>query len=266
MKFFTLLTMATAACAATMHASHAKRHPKRHARRHAKHQCGAGGAPGGAPGAGAPAPIFSEVPTASITPDAPPAATSAPAVETPDAPVPDAPEAAPPAANGDTLVLFEIGGVPGNECLTFRNNASRQAQHLVKRSISSSTASRAPRLTRPGEIVNAACVNEAADRQVTPSTQNGTPVLVVQRAFSAGFRPDLVGVQACVGFNGTHFRAEDCAAEGGGVELVGFTGANVVASGGACLDGHDERAQVTVDVAGNDCAVFTPTVVTPTAP
>ncbi|KAH6707277.1 hypothetical protein EV126DRAFT_333054 [Verticillium dahliae] len=194
MKFFTLLTMATAACAATMHASHAKRHPKRHARRHAKHQCGAGGAPGGAPGAGAPAPIFSE------------------------------------------------------------------------RSISSSTASRAPRLTRPGEIVNAACVNEAADRQVTPSTQNGTPVLVVQRAFSAGFRPDLVGVQACVGFNGTHFRAEDCAAEGGGVELVGFTGANVVASGGACLDGHDERAQVTVDVAGNDCAVFTPTVVTPTAP
>lgn len=127
MKFFTLLTMATAACAATMHASHAKRHPKRHARRHAKRQCGAGGGAGGAPGAGAPAPIFSEVPTASITPDAPPAATSAPAVETPDAPVPDAPvpdapEAAPPAANGDTLVLFEIGGVPGNECLTFRNN------------------------------------------------------------------------------------------------------------------------------------------------
>ncbi|KAG7111200.1 hypothetical protein HYQ44_009395 [Verticillium longisporum] len=117
MKFFTLLTMATAACAATMHASHAKRHPKRHARRHAKRQCGAGGGAGGAPGAGAPAPIFSEVPTASITPDAPPAATSAPAVETPDAP-----EAAPPATNGDTLVLFEIGGVPGNECLTFRNN------------------------------------------------------------------------------------------------------------------------------------------------
>ncbi|KAL9948665.1 hypothetical protein D7B24_000623 [Verticillium nonalfalfae] len=239
MKFFTLLTMATAACAATMHTSHAKRHSKKSARRHAKRQCGAGGGAGGAPGVGAPAPIFSEVPTASITPDAPPAATSAPAVETPDAPVPDAPEAAPPAANGDTLVLFEIGGVPGNECLTFRNN---------------------------GEIVNAACVNEAADRQVTPSTQNGTPVLVVQRAFSAGFRPDLVGVQACVGFNGTHFRAEDCAAGANGVELVGFTGTNVVASGGACLDGHDERAQVTVDVAGNNCAVFTPTVVTPTAP
>ncbi|CRK39394.1 hypothetical protein HYQ45_005043 [Verticillium longisporum] len=218
MKFFTLLTMATAACAATMHASHSKRHSKRHARRHAKRQCGAGGGAGGAPDAGAPAPIFSEVPTASITPDAP--------------------EAAPPAANGDTLVLFEIGGVPGNECLTFRNN---------------------------GEIVNAACVNEAADRQMTPSTQNGSPVLVVQRAFSAGFRPDLVGVQACVGFNGTHFRAEDCAA-GAGVELVAFTGTNVVASGGACLNGHDERAQVTVDVAGNNCAAFTPTVVTPTAP
>ncbi|KAG7122905.1 hypothetical protein HYQ44_020194 [Verticillium longisporum] len=85
------------------------------------------------------------------------------------------------------------------------------------------------------------------------------------RAFSAGFRPDLVGVQACVGFNGTHFRAEDCAA-GAGVELVAFTGTNVVASGGACLNGHDERAQVTVDVAGNNCAAFTPTVVTPTAP
>jgi nitrate reductase beta subunit len=22
----------------------------------------------------------------------------------------------------DTIVLFELGGVPGNECLTFRNN------------------------------------------------------------------------------------------------------------------------------------------------
>ncbi|KAM0271944.1 hypothetical protein ACHAQH_008883 [Verticillium albo-atrum] len=241
MKFLTLLTMATAACAAATHSSHSKRHSKRHARRHAKRQCDAGGGAGAGAGAGAggdaaPAPIFSEVPTASIAPDVP-AATEAPAVETPEAPVTETPDAAPPAANGDTLVLFEIGGVPGNECLTFRNN---------------------------GEIVNAACVNEAADRQLTPSNQNGASVLVVQRSFSAGFRPDLVGVQACVGFNGTHFRAEDCAASD--IELVGFTGTNVVASGGACLNGHDDRAQVTVDVAGNGCAEFTPTVVTPTAP
>lgn len=27
---------------------------------------------------------------------------------------------------GDTLVLFEVGGVPGNECLTFRNNGMRK--------------------------------------------------------------------------------------------------------------------------------------------
>lgn len=25
-------------------------------------------------------------------------------------------------ANGQTIVLFEVNGVPGNECLTFRNN------------------------------------------------------------------------------------------------------------------------------------------------
>ncbi|KAM0326348.1 hypothetical protein ACHAQA_006950 [Verticillium albo-atrum] len=240
MKFLTLLTMATAACAAATHSSHSKRHSKRHARRHAKRQCGAGGGGAGEGAGDAPAPIFSEVPTASIAPDVP-AATEAPVVETPanDTPVTETPDAAPeaPAANGDTLVLFEIGGVPGNECLTFRNN---------------------------GEIVNAACVNEAADRQLTPAAQNGASVLVVQRSFSAGFRPDLVGVQACVGFNGTHFRAEDCASPD--IELVGFTGTNVVASGGACLNGHDDRAQVTVDVGGANCAEFTPTVVTPTAP
>ena len=64
-----------------------------------------------------------------------------------------------------TLVLKETGGIPGNECLTFRNN---------------------------GEIVDAACVNEAADRQLNPSTISGTNVLAVQRGFSNGFRPDLV--------------------------------------------------------------------------
>ncbi|RYC60811.1 hypothetical protein CHU98_g5403 [Xylaria longipes] len=96
---------------------------------------------------------------------------------------------------GNTLVLKEVGGVPGNEYLTFRNN---------------------------GEIVDAACVNKAADRQLTPATVSGTSALRVQRSFSAGFRADLVGVQACLGFNSTHFRASDCADPD--VELVSFTG------------------------------------------
>lgn len=115
-----------------------------------------------------------------------------------------------------------------------------------------------------GEIVNAACVNEAADRQLTPTNLNGANVLVVQRAFSNGFRPDLVGQQVCVGFNGTHFKAEDC--QSNAVEFVSFTGGNMVASGGACLNGHDDLAQVTVDVNGNGCAEFIPTEVTPTPP
>ncbi|KAG8158093.1 hypothetical protein KVR01_011854 [Diaporthe batatas] len=138
-----------------------------------------------------------------------------------------------------TLVFKEDGGVPGNECLTFRNN---------------------------GEIVDAACVNEAADRQITPSTLNGADVLLVQRSFTAGFRPDLVGVQACVGFNGTTFRAEDCAANG--IELVSFNQATsqLVATGGACQSGHDGAAQLTVDETGQNCATLTTTTVTPTAP
>ncbi|KKY30354.1 hypothetical protein UCDDA912_g09715 [Diaporthe ampelina] len=138
-----------------------------------------------------------------------------------------------------TLVFKEDGGVPGNECLTFRNN---------------------------GEIVDAACVNEAADRQITPSTLNGANVLLVQRSFTAGFRPDLVDVQACVGFNGTTFRAEDCAADG--IELVSFDEATsqLVASGGACQSGHDDAAQLTVDETGQNCATLTTTTVTPTDP
>lgn len=89
-------------------------------------------------------------------------------------------------------------------------------------------------------------------------------MLVVQRAFSAGFRPDLVGKKVCVGFNGTDFKAEDCAAKD--IQHVKFTGKNLVASGGACLSGHDDRAQVTVDVNGRGCAVLNPISVTPTPP
>lgn len=269
MKFLTILTVFTASVAAAQH-SHSRRSTRKH--RH-RRQCGAGGA--------APS-VIPDVPAVETTP--------APVFETP-APEPETGNgnggngggnnnngggnnggnagnggnnggnggnpgnggngngnaggnnggnggnAGNGAANGQTLVLFEVGGVPGNECLTFRNN---------------------------GEIVNAACVNEAADRQLTPSTINGADVLVVQRSFSNGFRPDLVGQQVCVGFNGTHFKAEDCASDA--VELVSFTGTNVVAPGGACLNGHDDRAQVTVDPNGQGCAEFTPTNVTPTPP
>ncbi|KAK5655360.1 hypothetical protein OQA88_5927 [Cercophora sp. LCS_1] len=138
-----------------------------------------------------------------------------------------------------TLVLKEVGGVPGNECLTFRNN---------------------------GEIVDAACVNTAADRQLTPSRLNGANVLLVQRSFSNGFRPDLAGRQACVGFNGTHFRAEDCASRR--VQFVSFTNNNrmVASPSNACLSGHDRIAQVTVDVSGRTCARFTSTTVAATRP
>ncbi|KAI0856582.1 hypothetical protein F4860DRAFT_397291 [Xylaria cubensis] len=138
---------------------------------------------------------------------------------------------------GSTLVLKEIGGVPGNECLTFRNN---------------------------GEIVDAACVNEAADRQLTPATVGGTSALQVQRSFSAGFRADLVGVQACLGFNSTHFRASDCADPD--VELVSFTGGELRTASGACASGHDDLAQITVDPTGQSCAQFDSTAVTPTPP
>ncbi|KAH7127584.1 hypothetical protein EDB81DRAFT_809606 [Dactylonectria macrodidyma] len=139
-------------------------------------------------------------------------------------------------ADGQTLVFFEVNGVPGNECLTFRNN---------------------------GEIVDAACVNEAADRQITPTTLNGQDVLRVQRTFTAGFRPDLVDVQACVGFNGTAFRAEDCAAQG--IEFVTFANGQLTSTSGACASGHDDLAQVTVDVTGGTCATFTTTEVQPAA-
>ncbi|KAK7421198.1 hypothetical protein QQX98_002328 [Neonectria punicea] len=135
---------------------------------------------------------------------------------------------------GQTVVLFEINGVPGNECLTFRNN---------------------------GEIVDAACVNEAIDRQITPSTLNGQDVLRVQRTFTAGFRPDLVDVQACVGFNGTAFRAEDCSAQD--IKFVTFNNGQLTTSSGACASGHDDLAQVTVDSTGNTCATYTSTDVQP---
>src|SRR5258708_2337055 len=76
-----------------------------------KHHHGAGGAAGGAAvgaGAGAVAATSAAVPvtSAAVSPVATAAATASGAVT----------------RGAQTEVLFEIGGVPGNECLTFRNN------------------------------------------------------------------------------------------------------------------------------------------------
>lgn len=113
-------------------------------------------------------------------------------------------------------------------------------------------------------MVDAACVNEAADRQVTPSTVSGADVLAVQRSFSAGFRQDLVNTDACVGFNGTTFLAQDCADPN--LDPVSFANGQLVSASGACQSGHDGNAQLTVDPEGQECAQLTSTEVTATAP
>lgn len=95
---------------------------------------------------------------------------------------------------------------------------------------------------------------------MTPSTLNGQDVLLVQRTFTAGFRADLVDKQACVGFNGTTFLAQDCSTA---TDLVTFQNDEMVAASGACQSGHDSAAQVTVDSSGKNCATFTTTTVTP---
>ncbi|KAL5402711.1 hypothetical protein PMIN03_010467 [Paraphaeosphaeria minitans] len=141
------------------------------------------------------------------------------------------------ARGATTIVLKETKGVPGNECITFRNN---------------------------GEMVDAACVDTAADRQLQASTVNGQPVLAVQRSFTAGFRPDLVGVNACIGNNGTTFLALPC--DGANLDPVTFSNNNLVAASGACQSGHDGAAQITVDQSGQNCADLTSTNTVATAP
>lgn len=112
-------------------------------------------------------------------------------------------------------------------------------------------------------MVDAACVNTAADRQMTPSTLDGKNVLLVQRTFTAGFRSDLVNKDVCVGFNGTTFLAEDCATT---TDFVNFQNNELVSTSGACQSGHDSAAQLTVDTTGKNCATLKPTTVTATAP
>lgn len=118
---------------------------------------------------------------------------------------------------------------------------------------------------RSGEIVDAACVDTSSDRQITPSTLGNQDVLLVQRSFTADFRPDLVGVQACVGSNGTDFKALPCDSLSA-ADFVTFTGSQLVTSGGACQSGHDNLAQITIDPTGQDCATFTTTAVQAVSP
>lgn len=151
-----------------------------------------------------------------------------------------------------TLVLKESGGVPGNECITFRNNGIIWSICILHQSNSHGL----------GEMVDAACVNTAADRQLTPSTISGSDVLAVQRTFTAGFRQDLVGKEVCVGFNGTTFLAQDCASSN--LDPVSFVRGELRSASGACQSGHDDAAQITVDPTGLDCARLTSTTVTPT--
>lgn len=105
MQLLTILTLVGAACVI------AQPHSRHHKRPHHKRQ--ACRAP--------PAPEISSIPE--VPAPAPTLAPEAPAGETP----------APDAEISGTLVLFEIGGVPGNECLTFRNNGRSYQSEIVIR-------------------------------------------------------------------------------------------------------------------------------------
>lgn len=158
----------------------------------------------------------------------------------------------------ETVVFFEVGGVKDNECLTFRNNgtSSLPLHHEMCEYPASNL--------QAGDVVDAACVNTAADRQMTPSTLNGKDVLLVQRSFVASFRKDLVApVQACLAVDGTAIRAKDCASD---ADFLSFVDGQLVSASGACHSGHDSTANLTVDKTGKKCAKLTTTAVTPTAP
>ncbi|KAF8846674.1 hypothetical protein BDZ45DRAFT_699811 [Acephala macrosclerotiorum] len=182
-----------------------------------------------------------------------------------------------------TVVMKEVGGIAGNECLIF--SQQWYALHRLNRKLLHNHSgqywfigkSGEPNtldflLLKPsqkaneafvGEIVGPACVNTAADRQVTPSTSASVAGVLVQRSFDAGFRQDLIGKQACVGFNGTDFKAVDCAASD--TQFVSLLGGELK-SGTACQSGHDGAAQLTVDTTDSKCVGVTLTTVTPAAP
>lgn len=167
-----------------------------------------------------------------------------------------------PVRGPNTLVFKEIGGVVNNECLTFTNNAS-----ILPNDICWFLPTQLTIFILQGNIVDAACALANVDRQVTPGKILGTDVLIIQRSFTQQFRPDLAGKTACVAFNQTSFRAEDCDRRDLLFARFDVGNGRIVANGHtACLSGHDRIAQVTTDITGRTCAQFTITAVTPTRP
>ena len=138
-----------------------------------------------------------------------------------------------PVRGPNTLVLKEIGGVVRNECLTFTNDVRTSPPYLPHTKTN----------THQGKIVNAACVNTNADRQVAPGKIFGTDILILQRAWQTQFRADLVGKTACLSFNGTTFRAEDCERRDLLFARFDLGSGRIVSNGDpACLSGHNSRA------------------------
>jgi hypothetical protein len=113
----------------------------------------------------------------------------------------------------------------------------------------------------PGEIVEAACVTTAVDRQITPGTNGaGLPILFVERSFGAAQAAPLVGVDPCIGFNGTDFLATDCA-NLSAATAVTLSAAGELVAGTACSTGVDGISQLTISTTGTGCTTYTSTVV-----
>lgn len=163
-----------------------------------------------------------------------------------------------PVRGPNTLVFKQINGVPNNECLTFTNDVCPPTP---------TPPPHHPTNTPPpqGTIVNAACALTHADRQITPGKVLGTDILIIQRAWQAQFRPDLVGKTACVAFDGANFRAEDCSRRDLLFARFDVGNGRIVANGEpACISGYDSLARVRVDQDGRSCSQFTVTAVAAT--
>ncbi|KAF8195233.1 hypothetical protein K438DRAFT_1587445, partial [Mycena galopus ATCC 62051] len=133
-----------------------------------------------------------------------------------------------------TLSLADNNGAAGEQCITFRNN---------------------------GEIVEAVCVTSPVDRQITPATNAaGLPVLFVERSFTAAQAASLVGVQPCIGFNGTDFLAQDCSTLTA-TTAVTLSAAGKLVAGTTCSTGVDNLSQLTISTIGAGCTTYTSTVV-----
>ncbi|KAJ6476874.1 hypothetical protein C8R45DRAFT_833640 [Mycena sanguinolenta] len=133
-----------------------------------------------------------------------------------------------------TLSLADNNGVAGEQCITYRNN---------------------------GEIVEAACVTTSVDRQITPATNAaGLPVLFVERFFGAAQAAPLVGVQPCIGFNGTDFLATDCSTLTADTAVT-LSAAGELVAGITCSTGVDNLSQLTISTTGTGCTTYTSKVV-----